>query len=882
MTTTELLYYWGKTGGPAGYHPLLLHLLDVAAVCDALRPSPRDCAPLPAAWLPFLAGLHDIGKADPFFQNKDEWQRERLNEQDIFLPEQVTPFRHEARGAEWLIDYLMEAQGWGQPAAAVAAMAMRGHHGNFLCTADEDPKPSRRALWDQLRLDLAACLARVLQVAPCAIDAFPDAAAAGVRLSGLIVLADWLASNERFFPLAPFPLPTDLPAYLAAARARAAEVVDRLQLAPSSPPAAATPPCFTDLWPTCAPPRPTQAALDTLCATAPPSPGLAILEAPMGEGKTEAALYLATVWQQMTGRAGAYLALPTAATSNQMHARYTAFLRRHDPAKAAPRLVHGMAWLLDAATPDADTAPWQLEEAAEALEWFRPAKRALLADDGVGTVDQAMLAALNVKHGFLRLYGLARKVLVIDEVHAYDAYMRTILARLLAWCRALETPVILLSATLSAAQKAALLTAYTGTAVAPETLDVETYPLLTFAAQDEGVRTVPVPTDPRNSSTVQVQTHPGLLEAAVDTAALAVQAVAGGGCACVLANTVDAAQRIYQAIMKLQPADTQVLLFHARFRAERREELERTVVGLFGKQTTADSDLPRPARAILVATQVVEQSLDVDFDVMLSQVAPMDLLLQRCGRVWRHARGARPTGPAPRLHVLLPPAGTYDFGGSGRVYQPELLLRTLALLATRSAFTLPADFRPLIEGCYAPDAPPPAGIPAEVFAAARAARLAAMETEAQQARTFLIPLPRADEFVLATQGPQTEREDDAASAGSADFLHAGTRLGSRTRTVLVLDDPDLLATARAETPPPRDLLVRLFRQQVALPAWWLADLTTPDGDPLDLSGPRWLHGRLVLPLDDGVWPGMKHGTPVTIRDHPEWGVVYREDQEDAG
>ncbi|HOS44402.1 MAG TPA: hypothetical protein PK794_11960, partial [Armatimonadota bacterium] len=203
-------------------------------------------------------------------------------------------------------------------------------------------------------------------------------------------------------------------------------------------------------------------------------------------------------------------------------------------------------------------------------------------------------------------------------------------------------------------------------------------------------------------------------------------------------------------------------------------------------------------------------------------------------------------------------------------------------LAARSVFTLPADFRPLIEGCYAPDAPPPAGIPAEVFAAARAARLAAMETEAQQARTFLIPLPRADEFVLATQGPQTEREDDAASAGSADFLHAGTRLGSRTRTVLVLDDPDLLATARAETPPPRDLLVRLFRQQVALPAWWLADLTTPDGDPLDLSGPRWLHGRLVLPLDDGVWPGMKHGTPVTIRDHPEWGVVYREDQEDAG
>jgi CRISPR-associated endonuclease/helicase Cas3 len=146
-------------------------------------------------------------------------------------------------------------------------------------------------------------------------------------------------------------------------------------------------------------------------------PGLAIIEAPTGDGKTEAAIYLAEHWRRAAGRDGLYLALPTAATSNQMHARYAEFLRRRRP-EVRPLLVHGLAWLLDGASPVAGSETnGDADERHVAREWFRTTRRALLAPEGVGTVDQAMLAALHVKHGVLRLLGLSAKVLIIDEVH---------------------------------------------------------------------------------------------------------------------------------------------------------------------------------------------------------------------------------------------------------------------------------------------------------------------------------------------------------------------------------------------------------------------------------------------------------------------------------
>lgn len=854
----ELLACWGKCDRNNGdYHPLLFHLLDSAACAEVLADT-LEITLLPVSWMGLLVALHDVGKADPLFQNKDPRQVMRLETAGIILPppEQPPRFRHEARSALFASRYLTTHHGWGRRATGVVAGAIKGHHGNFMVEGnqEEDQFPERFAAWEAQRTALTSTITDLLQPPPLTLAQFPDASAAGVMLAGLIVLADWLASNETLFEMRAWRsvAPKE---YLALARETARRVVEELAFEPSASSRLPTPPAFADLWPTCTRLRPSQQTLQQLCLTAPPPPGLAILEAPMGEGKTEAALYLATVWGQMSGRTGVYLALPTAATSNQMHERYRAFLARLCPEATAPRLVHGMAWLIDD-TPIAEADGWTTEDADDAREWFRPSKHALLAHDGVGTIDQALMGALNVRHGFLRLFGLSRKLLIIDEVHAYDAYMSTILDHLLAWCRALDVPVILLSATLSSMQRQRLLAAYGVDSAVTDALPA--YPLLTFA-NATGTVSHPVPGADDNVRTVQVRTHPGLLDDATGIAKLAVEVTADGGCACVLMNTVDGAQQVFQALGAL-PSEER-MLFHARMRAEARSEIERQVMALFGKDATA-----RPSRMILVATQVVEQSLDVDFDVMLSQLAPIDLLLQRSGRICRHDRGPR----TPWLHVLLPDHPTAPMGGSEAIYTREILLRTLGLLVDKPTFDLPRDFRPLIEGCYGVDAPPPAGIPPEIFAAAVARRQEKLAKEAQAAARYLIPLPMTRCFTLADNlsvVPVEEEEGDAD-----EYFHASTRLGNRTRPVLLLRDPVLLAAVRQEVPPPRAVLRQLFLQKVDLPVGWLQNLCNQDGTPLDTTVPRWLRRHLVLPLSHGRWDGQQNGRPVAIVDDPVLGV----------
>jgi CRISPR-associated endonuclease/helicase Cas3 len=231
-----------------------------------------------------------------------------------------------------------------------------------------------------------------------------------------------------------------------------------------------------------------------------------------------------------------------------------------------------------------------------AREWFQNAKRALLAPEGVGTVDQALMAALNVKHGFLRFFGLSAKVLVIDEVHAYDAYMTTLLCQLLRWCRALWVPVILLSATLAHEQKKALAEAYgaAGALPVPPPGEAEAYPLLTFVPLDCPARVVPVERDPGRDRSVLLVKKPGLLSATAGTAALAVDLVRDGGCACVLANTVRSAQEIFRELQALNPPDTKLLLFHARFRAEKRQEIENGLSHFSAKMRITRRSRPDP------------------------------------------------------------------------------------------------------------------------------------------------------------------------------------------------------------------------------------------------------------------------------------------------
>jgi len=554
----------------------------------------------------------------------------------------------------------------------------------------------------------------------------------------------------------------------------------------------------------------------------------------------------------------------------------------HDPDLAGTvRLVHGMAWLVDEQTP---VSPPQVGEAGLALDWFRPKKRALLAAFGVGTVDQALMSVLAVRHGFLRLFGLAGKTLVIDEVHAYDAYMTEILTRLLRWCSALGVPVLLLSATLPASRRRALVEAYRkGAGETLASTDQEApYPLLTVVTGGNKAREIEVPPSAR-ATDIRVIRHDGLLCDSEGTVEVVAETVlAGPGCRVVVANTVREAQEIFQGVGRRLAAegggDVRLLLFHSRFRAGRRQEVERQTLDLFDRRSLLPSGAAgrteRPSSALLVATQVVEQSLDLDFDEMFSHFAPTDLLLQRVGRLHRHPRPDRPTGPEARLHLLTPDSGL-EFGGTGYVYDHYVLLRALLALEGREWWRLPTDIRHLVEATYGPDDPPVATLPegwSARLSSARAEHEQRLLDEAKQAKVYLIPDPDPRRFRLADprlHGPFDEAEGDAAS-----FFAARTRLGDDSMAVILLEGEAFQEELSGPRSPPRETVRRLLLESVNLPRFWLWGCQAQEGFLGLAEAPSWLPGYHVLRLRDAEWQGVDHkGRPVSVRDDADLGVV---------
>ena len=918
---TEIL--WAKSNP---HHPLWCHLLDTAAVARALVPRFGAIAGLPESlpdrWIPFLVGCHDIGKADDWFQNKDPDQTAKLHDLGLELPlwnasepDKYKRFRHEVRSREWLQAWL-EARGWSSRAFNVVAKAVVGHHGDWDPQNYYTEEGNQPQFWQPLRDELGALLWDVLQPEPLALKAFPHASVAGAKLSAYVILSDWIASNDKLFPFTDLDEEQEPAAYFKAACALAREVVSQLGFGVAPAMAAPVRPTLAEVWPPehfpqMKTPRPLQTRLDERREEL--KPGLAIIEAPTGEGKTEAAIYLAQLWNSDVAGRGTFFALPTQATSNAMFTRYSAFLKVRQEGSQA-RLLHGMAWLSDDVKlenvewlPQIDAQQDEARAQAQARtarDWFRPSRRALLGQEGVGTVDQALLCALRVKFGTLRLLGLSQKTLIVDECHAYDEFMSEILERLLQWCRALEINVILLSATLAHDQKMKLVRAYAADDADLRALQTKRpqdapYPLLTFAPRGETPFDLKCEADPKREQKLAIELKPHLLEFAA-TAQLAARTVEKGGCLCVLANTVRAAQEIFRELEALQaagalPDDCKLDLFHARFRAEKRAQIEKRVVAGFGPDATEQTEPPRPRCAILVATQVVEQSLDVDFDFLISQIAPVDLLLQRAGRLWRHQNRPR-VCKFPTLTILTPPLGEWDFGASGYVYQPEVLLRTLAIANAKDRWKLPQDYRKLVEDCYRRDAALSDFAEKPGFAEALAKgiekRDAFRRDAAAQAQNHLwvAPSPRTFEPMARSQG---EPDEEGSGEGQKYFV-ARTRLGDESLALLAISDAALLKEAHkdldnAKLPreqqksPPRDTLKNLFGCKVGVPRWWLFDKNAK-AEPLDgfdafLEGQSFLRGHITLPLQqrggENVWHGQKGQDRFALVDHPTLGLLRR-------
>jgi len=393
-------------------------------------------------------------------------------------------------------------------------------------------------------------------------------------------------------------------------------------------------------------------------------------------------------------------------------------------------------------------------------------------------VDQALLSVLQTRHFFVRLFGLAHKTVIFDEVHAYDTYMSTLFQRLLQWLRAVGTSVIILSATIPAKTRWELLRAYVGT----DDLELPgaKYPSLTWAADDR-VGTVPLPAfSPRRIALEWIPREPRAI------AEHLAEGLRAGGCAAVICNTVRRAQQVYQALKEAAFGPAQdLILFHGRFPFAWRRDIERGVLARFGRGS-AD-----PRKGIVVATQVIEQSLDLDFDLMISDLAPVDLLIQRAGRMHRHERARRPAPVGrPRLLLCTPDGvdGMPDFGADVYIYDRYVLLKSWLVLQGRKHLTLPQDTEMLIESVYGePDAA------AQDVGDEMAQELARTRQQMDQdhrkhvakAYACLVPAPD-DEELLYAQNPMLDEDNPELH----EAFRALTRLGRLGVDLVCLHETD--------------------------------------------------------------------------------------------
>lgn len=689
-------------------HALLYHLIDVAQtgialwenlgeslqnhISSLLNLDPQSAGRLIAFWL----GLHDLGKASPAFQRKHLPSITILEEAGLSFPRTSSPSSaSHATISAWALERLLPSETHLPPRfAKKLARALGGHHGIW-------PTPSQLEIpdlkstdtgdesWGAVRKELLFALQSTIEP--------PDWQ--GVQLSqeeenalltllsGLTSVADWIGSMEDSFPYIKETLDAEEYAHRAAHQAHAA--LHRLgwlswQARGETIPFAQM--FFFD--------HPNEVQLQVIeQSQLIKPPALVILEAPTGIGKTEAALFLADTWLQQERGRGLYLAMPTMATSNQMFTRVMRFLQNRYPEDLINlHLVHGQArWSKEMQEIHLEAVGEDEHGAIAALTWFLPRKRSLLAPFAVGTVDQALMSVMQTKHFFVRLFGLSHKVVIFDEVHAYDTYMSSLFQRLLSWLSQIGSSVIILSATLPDCTRRELIIAYQGKDQTPSQAMDASYPRLTWANK-ETVNTLPLPSPPSRRIELQwIFREPEAILAHLT------ELLKDGGCAVVICNTVSRAQAIYRALKDAHLVPEQdLLLFHARYPFAWRDGIERNVLERFGK------DGQRPQRSILVATQVVEQSLDLDFDLMLSDLAPVDLLLQRAGRLHRHSRNRPNKLRHPHLLLTRPKLveDLPNFESDRYVYEEYFLLATYGLLIGRSQIELPSDTKSLIEGVY--------------------------------------------------------------------------------------------------------------------------------------------------------------------------------------
>lgn len=939
---------WAKSDGGEGeaWLPLYVHMADAELIGEKLWQSWLPDAtrrilelvagsPILAETLVrFLCAAHDIGKATPVFQAQPIWAFGSVEAGDLSYKARKAGLRfpslpsssgvpgHPIAGMVILERYLA-SKGWERDVARSYASVIGAHHGRF--PISEECRKARTACdepygfavsgeWESVQEELLEFAGQLSGLDDEALDELSRhslPASVASLVVGIVIMADWMASNQDVFPLQELIAPptgfadaVDLDAL----RSRGETAWEALSIAPSW----AEGPHLSDAdayfaarfgFPLGAKPHPMQRAAYGLARDA-TDLGLMLIEAPMGSGKTEAALAAAEMLAARQGLGGVCVALPTMATTDAMFGRVHKWLDRLPCEEGLDEksvyLAHGKAGLNEEfqglvsesrrARRFADIGH-DLEDASTqgvaVSDWMFGRKRGMLANFVVCTVDQVLMGALQMKHLSLRHLALANKVVVIDECHAYDAYMRRYLLRVLEWLGAWRVPVILLSATLPSAQRKGLCESYLKgrEARVPEPSSEDeliagllgprvedsgeepdgggagarpggkrergseirqgTEPGLSAGADREGAAaedagdsdgkgtsdTGPKATPSFDVSGIMTEedAYPlltytegriarsmrieqGCVAREIDVSLLGGDiadlletlsaALANGGCAGVICSTVSRAQEATECLSEaLGPGD--VMLTHSRFSDLDRMANEERLRSLLGPRATSENGR-RPRRLVVVGTQVLEQSLDIDFDLLVTDVAPVDLVLQRLGRLHRHNRGQ---GECERSQLLQRPMclvrGVEEFGTDGprfskgicSVYDHASLLESLAVLGltddgAHTRVCLPGDISPLVQRAYrgGGDSVPLAW--QEAYEQARLAREGQLTRKARRAGTCLlasvVPLMENERTLV----DMCERSIEGGGRADADKGQRAVRDTQETVEVLLLQETE--------------------------------------------------------------------------------------------
>lgn len=773
----------------------------------------------------FIAAIHDIGKGAPSFivqstKFADKVKQTKLSIKAIVGKDPMrSEYRHELVGYAAVIEWFC-SQGFPVEPGTFAygvACVVAGHHGKSL-TDDKQAlvDPSQRGksfrretfmgdkAWTAIRNELLDWVSDTLHAQPILYTLRNRSLRrrTQILLTSMVVMADWIASDSRLFPLNQGPVDEQV----FDARRRADKAWRMLRIpGPWTPLATGESPdeMFAERFSIPgARMRPMQREAARLARTM-ESPGLMIVEANMGEGKTEAALIAAEILAARFHCGGIYYALPSQATVNAMFTRVLDWVG-HLPADERGQigslfLAHGKnelndeyehlreQWFdnggerldteMDLSEPSVGSVDAECDEngrygkyrayddhstmQAVVNSWLTGRRRGNLSDFVVGTIDQVLMAGLRSKYVVLRHLALAGKVVILDEIHSNTAYMNVYMETVLSWLGAYGVPVIMLSATLPQEKRQAFLDAYRNGASAASKVEAEPvrpskyalslpariplpsrippvsaeniapprriplrqrkdavqnndevsvepdlrYPLISVATANG----VPITAAPEPSGRA-TDIEASLIDDGDETlVSLLRKNLRDGGCAVIIRDTVSRAQATYQMLLETMGDDMDIMLDHSRFLAVDRARIDRELIDRYGKHGSVEG-----RSGIVVATQVVEQSLDVDFDLMITDIAPIDLILQRAGRLHRHHRGdGENLRPEPLRQARLVITGVSQWNpdvppqfsaGVDKVYQPYLLMRSLAVLnmepgAVRK-LNIPSDIPRLVQTVY--------------------------------------------------------------------------------------------------------------------------------------------------------------------------------------